>query len=253
VALYYLWRTGEVMTHHREKFERHYALTEAVAPVELIYQAGEIETDRFLCFKEISFNGLTRLKRTGDIFYPGKKRKIYDQLFADGELIEVKVEGWKDLQVARSADAAALRALAAGRTPAAWKPLGPTTEEEVTFLAPLDPVSARGRAKQLFDFEYIWEVYKPEHLRRHGYYTLPILWGDKLVARFDSKLDRTTNTFVILGFWLEDQKLDRNAAFAEALAAGFARFRRFLGAAKLNAGAIKEPMLKRAVVARAGK
>lgn len=247
LALYYMWRTGEVMTHHREKFERRYALTEAVAPAELIRVAGEAETDRFLCLKEISFSGLTRLKRTGDVFYPGKKRKIYEQLFADGDLVEVKVEGWKDIQVARGADAGALKAVAAGRVPAAWKPLGPTTEDEVSFLAPLDPVSARGRARQLFDFEYIWEVYKPEHLRKHGYYTLPILWGDQLVARFDSKLDRTTNTFVILGLWLEDQKLGKNEAFAEALAAGFARFQRFLGAGKLNAKAIREPLLRKRV------
>src|SRR5688500_4230563 len=45
LALYYLWRTGEVMTHHRENFERVYALTEAVAPAHLIYESGEDEAD----------------------------------------------------------------------------------------------------------------------------------------------------------------------------------------------------------------
>jgi uncharacterized protein YcaQ len=52
----------------------------------------------------------------------------------------------------------------------------------VRFLAPLDIVSARGRAQQLFDFEYVWEVYKPAHRRRWGYYVLPILWGYRLAA-----------------------------------------------------------------------
>jgi len=74
---------------------------------------------------------------------------------------------------------------------------------------------------------------------------LPILWGDRLVARFDSKLDRTTNTFVILGLWLEDQALGKDEAFAEALACGFARFVTFLGASKLDAKAIREPLLRR--------
>jgi uncharacterized protein YcaQ len=119
-----------------------------------------------------------------------------------------------------------------------------TTTEEVVFLAPLDHVSARGRAKVLFGFDYVWEVYKPEHQRRFGYYTLPVLWGDRLVARFDSKLDRTTNTFVILGLWLEDEALGTDEAFAEALARGFARFVRFLGASKLDATAIREPLLR---------
>ena len=126
-----------------------------------------------------------------------------------------------------------------------------TTTEEVVFLSPLDHVSARGRAKILFGFDYVWEVYKPEHQRKFGYYTLPILWGDRLVARFDSKLDRTTNTFVILGLWLEGKALGQDEAFAEALARGFARFVTFLGASKLDAIAIREPLLRRRVNALA--
>ncbi len=85
----------------------------------------------------------------------------------------------------------------------------------------------------------MWEVYKPEHQRKFGYYTLPILWGDRLVARFDSKLDRTTNTFVILGLWLEDKVLGKDEAFAEALARGFARFVTFLGVSKMDVKAIR--------------
>jgi uncharacterized protein YcaQ len=123
--------------------------------------------------------------------------------------------------------------------------LATTTTEEAVFLAPLDHVSARGRARVLFDFDYVWEVYKPERQRKFGYYTLPVLWGDRLVARFDSRLDRATNTLVVLGFWLEDKALGKDDAFAEALARGFARFVKFLGASKLNAKAIREPRLRR--------
>ena len=61
---------------------------------------------------------------------------------------------------------------------------------------------------------------------------------------FDSKLDRTTNTFVILGLWLEDEALGNDEAFAEALACGFARFVTFLGANTLDATAIREPLLR---------
>jgi uncharacterized protein YcaQ len=159
----------------------------------------------------------------------------------------VQVEGWKPVHYALGSDAKLLRDLGAGRVPKAWKPLETTTIEEAVFLSPLDHVSARGRAKILFGFDYVWEVYKPEHLRKFGYYTLPILWGDRLVARFDSKLDRTTNTFVILGLWLEDKALGKDEAFAEALARGFGRFVRFLGARKLDARAIREPKLRRRV------
>ena len=114
----------------------------------------------------------------------------------------------------------------------------------MTFLAPVDNVSARSSRTPLRHLDYVWEVYKPEQQRRFGYYTLPMLWGDRLVARFDSKLDRTTNTFVILGLWLENEALGKDEAFAEALACGFARFVRFLGASKLDATAIREPLLR---------
>ena len=179
-----------------------------------------------------------------------KAKQIREAMLADGDIIEVQVEGWKAVHYALSSDAEALRDLSTGGVPKAWTPLETTTTEEVVVLAPLDPVSARGRAKVLFGFDYVWEVYKPEHQRRFGYYTLPILWGDRLVARFDSKLDRTTNTFVILGLWLEDKALGKDEAFAEALARGFARFVTFLGASKLDAGilrmqAIGEPLLRR--------
>ena len=88
-------------------------------------------------------------------------------------------------------------------------------------------LSHEGEPKILFDFDYVWEVYKPGHQRKFGYYALPILWGDRLVGRFDSKLDRTTNTFVVLGLWLEGKFPGKDAAFAEALAQGFGRFVKF--------------------------
>jgi uncharacterized protein YcaQ len=249
LALYHLWRTGEVMTHHRERFERVYALTEAVAPAHLIRESDDAKADRFLIKKDISFSGLSRVTRTQDSFHRGvpfsKVRQILDAMLADGDLIEVKVEGWKAVHYALGSDTRTLRDLSAGRIPKAWTPLETTTTEEVTFLAPLDPVSARGRAKVLFGFDYVWEVYKPEHQRKFGYYTLPILWGDQLVARFDSRLDRATDTFVILGLWLEDKALGKDEAFAEALARGFARFLTFLGASKMDVKAIREPLLRR--------
>lgn len=251
LALYYLWRTGEVMIHHRENFERVYALTETVAPERLIRESDEAEHERFLVKKEISFAGLSRLKRTSDAFRRGvpfsKGKEILAALLGDGEIIEVRVEGWRPVHYALAADAGLLEDVAAGRTPRAWTPLEKDTREEVVFLAPLDPVCARGRAKELFGFDYVWEVYKPVHKRKFGYYVLPVLWGDRLVARFDSKLDRETNTFIILGLWPEDDSLQKDEAFTEALARGFARFVHFLGAESIDASAVGEPLRQRVV------
>ena len=132
-----------------------------------------------------------------------------------------------------------LATLEAGSVPAEWRPLDTTTEDETVFLAPLDIVSARGRAKVWFDFDYVWEVYKPAQQRRWGYYTLPILYGDRLVARFDPKLDRSTNTLLINGLWLETPVLAEDTQFVAALARGLERFRQFLNAQAIDLSAIK--------------
>ena len=250
LALFYLWHTGEAMTHHRERFERVYALTEKVAPAHLLRESDEEAADRFLVRKEVAFGGLSRIARTPDAFHgrgePDRAaRKMLSQLLSEGELIEVKVDGWKQVHYALGSDDRLLSELSAGGVPKAWAPLEANTTEEAVFLAPLDYVIARGRARELFGFEYVWEVYKPGHQRKFGYYVLPVLWGDRLVARFDSKLDRTTNTFMILGLWLEDKKLGKDEAFAEALARGFGRFAHFLGAEKMDVKAISEPRLRR--------
>ena len=259
LALHYLWRIGDAMVTRRDRFERVYAPTEAVAPASLIREHDTAEADDFLLMKMVASEGLAPMRNVGNSL----KRKVTtgelaawrERKLADGELIEVRVQGWRVPQVALASDQPLLRDLEAGRTPPAWAPLEKTTQEEATFLAPLDPVSARGRARPLFGFDYTWEVYKPVHLRRWGYYTLPILWGDRLVARFDSRLDRSSDTLVINGLWLEDDALARDAAFGEALGNGMARFRSFLDARRVDATAVAQPTLRNRLAAkpRAGR
>lgn len=244
VALYYLWRTGEVMTYSRDNFERVYALTEAVAPAELIRESDEGEADRFFVRKEIAFHGLLRVRRTD---WMARNQPIIDAMLAAGELVTVEVDGWSGVHLAPGSDVPLLEALRAGRVPEAWAPLSTTTEDEAVFLAPLDPVSARGRAKALFGFDYAWEVYKPADKRTFGYYTLPVLRGERLVARFDSKLERSSSTLVILGFWLEDENLALDDGLAAALAKAFARFARFLGAERIDASGIGYGRLREGV------
>src|SRR5512142_1156587 len=120
LALYYLWRIGEVMTHHRERFERIYALTENVAPAHLIRESDEVEVDRFLVKKEVGFYGLARLNRMAESFHgrgePDRAAKqLLGAMLAEGELIEVRVEGWKAAHYALGSDAEILGELSAGR------------------------------------------------------------------------------------------------------------------------------------------
>jgi len=156
---------------------------------------------------------------------------------------QLKVEGSAETWLVLTEDVPLLESIESGRVPKSWQPIESSTEEEVTFLAPLEMVSARGRARQVFDFDYIWEVYKPVHQRRWGYYTLPILFGDDLVARLDPKLDRKTNTLHILGFWLEDDA-PKDEFFANALGRGIARFAKLVGAKRVEMKAVQPRRLQ---------
>jgi uncharacterized protein YcaQ len=244
VALYYLWRVGEAMVHHRERFERVYAPTEAIAPPELLEEASDAETDDFMRGKHVAFEGLSSLSGRSYTLY-GKADRAQalawrKRALDEGVLIEVTVEGWRTPRWALAEDASDIATVSAGRVPRAWRPKDTTTTEEATFLAPLDPVSARKRAKLLFDFDYIWEVYTPAPKRKFGYYALPVLWGDRLVARFDGRLDRMTSTLAILGLWLEDEALAQDESFGEAFARGIERMQAFLDADRLDVGAIPQ-------------
>jgi uncharacterized protein YcaQ len=245
------------MVTRRERFERVYALTEAVAPASALREVDDAEADDVLARKAVAASGLTRLNGLGSTYVYGHKATAAEaetwreRWLGDGSLVEVRVEGWRATQVAVGSDAKLLADLEEGRVPASWAPLETTTEEEATFLSPLEPVSARGRAKQLFGFDYVWEVYKPLEKRSFGYYTMPILWGDRLVGRFDPKLDRTTGTLVINGLWLEDDAVARDQAFADALAAGMTRFLRLLEAKRLDVSAVTHaPLRKRLAAAK---
>ncbi|HET9591275.1 MAG TPA: crosslink repair DNA glycosylase YcaQ family protein [Anaerolineales bacterium] len=260
VALFDMWLSGELMIHHREGFERVYDFRENIAPKEFDYVASEEEAEEFFARKSVAFMGLKRegtmraelqyhLRKT---YSPAELKDRLGRWKESGVFEQVQVEGGRDLYLVLAEDAPVLELLEKGKLPRGWTPKGTTTLEEVTFIAPLDIVSARGRAKKLFDFDYVWEVYTPAHKRRWGYYVLPILYGDDLVARLDPKLDRTTMTLEIKGFWHEDDAPVKDPKFGDALAKGLIRFAKLLGAKKLDISAIKPVKLRSRVKAVIG-
>ncbi len=261
LALYYLWRTGEAMTHHREGFERIYALSGRVAPPDLLNPAADMEADLFVARKSVAFGGIGRIGegRPGSFsrwlsrpVTQREVREIEEVLIDRGEVVRVQVEGWRGGAFVLADDVALLAEVDAGRVPAEWEALQTTTEEEATFLSPLDPVSARGRAKALFDFDYLWEIYMRADLVTYGRYTMPMLWGDTLVGRIDLRMDRKSKTLVVNGLWFEDKATGRDAGFVDALAAGVGRLVAYLGAQRVDAEAVSNRSL-RARLGRAGR
>lgn len=252
LALFGLWMTGEVMITRRAGFDRVYDLSERVAPAHLTRSADEDATRRYFVRKAIALYGLLREGTLRSSLYPYLRRMLsvaeakalVQNLLHEGTALRVRVEGQRDHLLLLAEDAPLLAAAAAGEIPAAWQPLGATTLDEAVFLAPLDMVSARGRAARLFDFDYKWEVYVPAAKRRWGYYVLPILYGDQLVGRLDPKLDRRNGILHINGFWLEEHAPAGDAGFAAALRRGLDSFAAFVGAQTVE---IHAPVLEELV------
>ena len=85
--------------------------------------------------------------------------------------------------------------------------------------------------RELFDFDYTWEVYVPAAKGRHGYYVLPILFGDRLVGRIEPRLERKAGSLQILGVWFEDGFSPMEEPhFVPALSTALAAYRSFVGA-----------------------
>ncbi len=252
LALYHLWLTGELMTHSRRGFERQYDLRERAVPPALDHEATEAAAERHFAAKALRQLGLGTLREWAGAFaYPlhrrvdrAEARARLDALVATGEAVEIRVEGQREPRYAPAADAPLFADLADGRTPHGWRPLGSTTRTEVNFLSPLDNLLERNRTRALFDFEYLWEVYKPAARRRWGYYTMPVLYGDRLVARVDPKLDRQAGTLRINALWLEDETTADDLAFAEALARGLSRFAHFHAARAVDLDALRPTGLR---------
>jgi len=258
VCLYYLWLTGEVMVHHRENFQRIYDLRRRIAPPDYDYAASESEVEAYFTRKAIAFEGLPRQTTWANrlAYYLGRRmskpesQSWLERLAATGEVLPVRVEGEKETRYLLAEDLILIETLQAGGTPDAWQPLESTTLDEVTFLAPLEISTARRRAAKLFDFDYVWEVYKPVEQRRWGYYVLPMLYGDQLVARQDARLERDTATLRILDFWLEDHCPVDDPAFTRAFVLGLQRFMDFLGAQYVDLSDAIPQSLRQAVQER---
>jgi uncharacterized protein YcaQ len=253
VALYYLWLTGELMIDHRRGFDRVYDVRHRVAPPEHNRISTVRDAERFFARSVLAHHRVMSERAWKNAVAGAllermdlaEARRQLAGMEAEGIAAPVRVEGQRGLHYVLTDDLPTIEDIATGTVPAAWTPVGVTTDDEVVFLSPLDIVSASGRAAALFDFEYLWEVYKPAHKRRWGHYTLPILWGDRLVARIDSKLDRERNVLRIEGFWLEDDATGNDPAFIAALSRGLRRFARFLGAVEVEADTVGPSGIRR--------
>jgi hypothetical protein len=218
-ALEQLFTEGALMVRERRGFQKVFDLTERVLPswVETTLPTPD-EHARHLIGETLRASGLAT---AAEFHYlrrePGKTvvERALAALEEAGAVVRLRVQGAKE-------ECYALPETLTGLAESGPQP-GP---EHVRILSPFDHlVIQRKRLQRLFGFDYQIECYVPEPKRKHGYFVLPVLWGDRLAARVDCKAERGRGVLVVKSLHVErpNERKALLAALGPALE-GFAAF-----------------------------
>jgi uncharacterized protein YcaQ len=196
VALERLYLEGKLMISRNSAFQKVYHL-----PLDLVPQdtnqtmpTGE-EYARYIINRTLGALGISSVK---EMAWRSRRvqgnliKKELEKMVQAGEVIPVIVDGVKGLlYILSSTD------------------INIGIKEEVFILSPFDTLNVfRARLKDFFDFDYQIECFVPAPKRKFGYFSLPILAGEKFIARMDAKADRKQKTLIIHNLHFEPIEID---------------------------------------------
>ena len=233
-----LWASGELVTHHRRNGRHYYDRAARVIPAQHFIQPSQLDEGtylRWILARRYQAVGLLRPTAEAAIWSvcgeAAQRRLALAELVEAGLLHPVQVG---DERLPYYAHAEALKSLDQ-----------PPLEPRVIFLGPLDSfLWDRKGVQQIFGFDYIWEVYKPEPLRKWGYYVLPVFYGDRFIARVDSRLEK--GVWTIARWWWE-KDIVPDAELLDALQVAMTRFMDYLGANGVRASEGVDAVVQRVV------
>lgn len=198
----YMWNIGILGVKEKNNTQKKYDLIERLLSKEIFTMEDPFKNDdefyKWYVKRRIGSIG-AYWDKTGEgwlgnfVYKANLRKRILNELAEDNELVLIKVEDLKESFYLRKEDISILNESSI------------INENNVRFLAPLDNIIwDRKLTREIFNFDYIWEVYKPVDKRKYGYYVLPVLYGDKIVARFEPELHRGKGPLIIKNWWWED-------------------------------------------------
>jgi hypothetical protein len=215
------------MVDRREGFQRYYDLAERVLPASAEPPAYSVEDYRhWAVLRSASCLGVATAAQISDYYRIRKPvaRPIVQALAAEGELVPVEVESWKETAYLDPADLPLVEEIEAGGYQPAL----------TAFLSPFDNlIWDRQRVLDLFGFDYRAEMYVPKAKRQYGYYVMPILHQGRLVGRLDPKADRQRNTLILRALYLEPD-VPLTDGLVAGIAAALEEFMVFHGSTALS-------------------
>ena len=222
-----LWANGLLVTHHRKGGRHYYDLPQRVIPVEY-FNAPPLmdvaEYYRWIVMRRYQATGI--LRPVADPAIWSRCGTATERTQTIAELVEAGV-----LTPVRIGEKAWTYYMLTDRLKLLDEAL---PESRMIFLGPLDSLLwDRKTVMQIFDFDYVWEVYKPQAQRKWGYYVLPVFYRDRFVARFDSRLEK--GVWTISRWWWESD-ITPDAELLDALRSTVENFLRYLRAKGVRVG-----------------
>jgi uncharacterized protein YcaQ len=229
--------TGVLGLARRDGNRRHYDVIERLLPADVL--AREVPLEEQLRHKMLSryfAHGLLGASSGGGVFgglgpakpdprwpeLPGRTA-LREELVEDGELVPVSVEGLRGKRFVLREEVELLAS-------------PPEPPSSVAFLSPFDAlVWDRKLLEELFEFDYVWDLFHPPEKRRFGWYVLPILFRDRFVGRIEPRIDRDSRGVEVLATWWEEGFSPRRVdGFVDAMRDALRAYLRFASAARIE-------------------
>ena len=203
-VLEHLYTTGELVIHHKKGTRKYYDLADRHIPpavlARLIRCPSESGHHKWRVLRRIGAVGMLWNRNSDawlgiwDMKAP-EREQVFAELLKEGRILAFSSRGRQGAALLPRG-----RRAAVGRVPAkrAFKP-------RCEFIAPLDCMLwDRKLIRALFHFDYTWEIYTPPAKRKYGYYTLPVLYGDRFVGRIEAVSDTKAGVLRVKNVWYED-------------------------------------------------